>query len=706
MTEFRIKTHPILDTNEEATVSFFWKSEALLARPNEMISSALMANGISIFSHHPADGTPQGIFCANGQCAQCLVIADGVPVKACMTPVKAGMQVKPAEGLPALPYVSRNHSYVEPVIPITETEVLIIGGGPAGLSAAIELGKLGVKCLLIDDKNRLGGKLVLQTHRFFGSTEAVYAGNRGTEIAKKLESNVRALPSVEIWTSAVAIGVFTDQMVGVFRDNERYELVRPKVLLVSTGAREKILAFPGNTLPGIYGAGAFQTLVNRDLVKPCENLFVIGGGNVGLIAAYHAIQAGIHVAGLVEAAPECGGYKVHMDKLLRTGVPIYTSHTVLKAIGEEHVEQVVIAEVDKDFKPIKGTEQVYNCDTVLIAVGLDPVDEFYKRAKQLGFKVHAAGDAEAIAEASAAIFSGKIAGVNIARELGYETDVDTKAWQNLEDVLSSRPGNVIKPSQAFPHEGMYPIMHCTQEIPCNPCSTVCPKGLIKVDQNDIRHLPYYDRSKDEQCINCGRCVAVCPGLAVSIVDFRKQDGKALVSLPYEQDPELLKVGELIEVTGTEGLTLGSYPITQIRKIAGYRDGTQVVTVEVPADIATEASGFRIIEKTDPKPFGLETEHPENLADDAYICRCERVTAGQIRKLIREGVRDINQIKATTKASMGACGGKTCLNMIKRLFQSEGVSLNEVTETSIRPVFVEIPMHVLAQMAANKEDKHE
>lgn len=706
MTEFRIKDHPILDTNEEATVSFFWQSEALLARPNEMISSALMANGISIFSHHPVDGTAQGIFCANGQCAQCLVIADGIPVKACMTPVKAGMRIEPAEGLPALPYVSRNNSYVEPSIPVTETEVLIIGGGPAGLSAAIELGNLGVKCLLIDDKNRLGGKLVLQTHRFFGSTEAVFAGSRGTEIAKKLESNVRGLSSVEIWTSAVAIGIFAEQMIGVFRDNKNYELVRPKVLLVSTGAREKSLAFPGNTLPGIYGAGAFQTLVNRDLVKPCENLFVIGGGNVGLIAAYHAIQAGIHVAGLVEAAPQCGGYKVHMDKLRRTGVPIYTSHTVLKAIGDEHVEQVVIAQVDKNFKPIKGTEQIYDCDTVLIAVGLDPVDEFYRRAKQLGFNVHAAGDAEAIAEASAAIFSGKIAGVNIARDLGYDTNADTQAWQNLEDILSSRPGDVVKTSQEFPHEGMYPIMHCTQEIPCNPCSTVCPKMLIKVDHADIRNLPYYDRSTDEQCINCGRCVAVCPGLAVSIVDFRKQDGKALVSLPFEQDPDLLQIGELIEVTGTEGLTFGSYPITQIRKIVGFRDGTRVVTVEVPADIATEVSGFRIIEETEPKPYEFETEHPENLADDAYVCRCERVTAGQIRQLIREGVRDINQIKAKTKVSMGACGGKTCLNMVKRLFQSEGVNLNEITETPIRPVFVEMPLHVLANLPTNEEVKHE
>jgi sarcosine oxidase, subunit alpha len=127
----------------------------------------------------------------------------------------------------------------------------------------------------------------------------------------------------------------------------------PQVVLVAAGARERFLAFRGNTLPGVYGAGAFQTLVNRDLIRPAEKLFIVGGGNVGLIAGYHALQAGIEVVGLVEALPECGGYKVHKDKLVRMGVPIYTSHTILSASanGEDKVESVTIAQVDSNFQP-------------------------------------------------------------------------------------------------------------------------------------------------------------------------------------------------------------------------------------------------------------------------------------------------------------------------------------------------------------------
>jgi sarcosine oxidase subunit alpha len=296
-------------------------------------------------------------------------------VKSCIERIEPGMSVRPMDGLPVLPLETMPPLMSE--IPLVHIPVLILGGGPAGLSAAIELGKLGIDVILIDDKHRLGGKLVLQTHRFFGSTQAVYAGTRGIDIATRLTDEVSQYPSVQIWLQSTALAVFSDQKVGILKHGSQYTLVRPDTLLVATGAREKFLAFPGNTLPGVYGAGAFQTLVNRDLVRPSVKLFIVGGGNVGLIAGYHALQAGIKVVGLVESLPEIGGYKVHRDKLARMGVPIYTSHTVLSANGAEKVESVTIAGVDQKFQLIAGTERSFECDSLLIAVGLDPVDEFH-----------------------------------------------------------------------------------------------------------------------------------------------------------------------------------------------------------------------------------------------------------------------------------------------------------------------------------------
>lgn len=691
MSDYRIKSHPILIDESEATVPFYWQDKLFYAKPNEMISSALIAQGIQVFRHHVKDHSPQGIFCANGQCSQCMVIADGLPVKACMTAVKQGMKVLPADGLPTLPEIFEPVPETNTFPRFKECEVLILGAGPAGLSAAIELGKLGVQVLLVDDKNHLGGKLVLQTHRFFGSTNAVYAGTRGVDIAKILAKQVEELPSVEIWTNSTAIAVYEDKVVAVYRDQKENTHVKPRILLVATGARERSLSFSGNTLPGVYGAGAFQTLVNRDLVRPCENLFIIGGGNVGLIAGYHAIQAGIHVAGLVEAAPECGGYKVHKDKLARSGVPIYTSHTVLEARGTDKVESVVIAQVDRQFKPIPGTEKVIDCDTLLIAVGLEPVNEFLQIARTIGMDVYSAGDANEIAEASAAIFSGKIVGNEIAKKLGKDLPDIPASWMETEEILKSKPGMIVPETYIDKLEGVFPVFHCVQEIPCNPCSSVCPKDLIYIDEADIRHLPYFNEERADECIACGRCVAVCPGLAVSLVDFRKRSQTALVSLPAEQNYADITVGNDIEVTDTDGVPLGNFKIEKIKTVTGYKDGTRLVSIEVPVEISKQVAGFRVIQQSQVKAFDPDSEFIDDLDDDAYICRCERITAGEIRKLIKMGVKDINQIKAITHASMGACGGKTCLNLIRRMFAAEGVPLAEVTDPPIRPAFVEVPV---------------
>jgi sarcosine oxidase subunit alpha len=515
VTDHRIREHPILATPPVAHVEFTWLGQRLAARHGETIASALIANGVRVFGHHHKDGAPQGIYCANGQCAQCTVVANGLPVKACMAPVSPGMRVVPLDGKPELPDVAGG--WERRGIETVETECLIIGGGPSGLRAAIELARAGIRTMIVDDKHRLGGKLVLQTHKFFGSIDACYAGTRGIDIATRLENDVRSFEHVRVWPHSTAIAVFSDRSVGVLRDGH-YFIVRPEVLLVAAGAREKSLVFGGNTLPGVYGAGAFQTLVNRDLVRAASRLFVVGGGNVGLIAGYHALQAGIEVAGLCEALPECGGYKVHKDKLVRMGVPVFTSHTILSANGIEDVTSVTIARIDDRWKPIPGTEKTFNCDTVLVAVGLDPVDEFIHKAKEFGLPVYAAGDSEEIAEASSAMFTGRIRGLQIARALGRDVGDVPPEWHRTAEVLKSRPGATVSEDIPADPSGVFPVFHCSQEIPCNPCTSICPQHGIRIEGDDIMGLPVF---VGDQCDACEKCVAICPGLAVTLVDTRR-----------------------------------------------------------------------------------------------------------------------------------------------------------------------------------------
>jgi Fe-S-cluster-containing hydrogenase component 2/bacterioferritin-associated ferredoxin len=476
--------------------------------------------------------------------------------------------------------------------------------------------------------------------------------------------------------------------VGVLRDNQHYAIVRPDILLVAAGARERSLVFPGNTLPGVYGAGAFQTLVNRDLVRSAERLFIVGGGNVGLIAGYHALQAGIAVVGLCEALSECGGYKVHKDKLVRMGVRVYTSHTVLRAEGTTAVEAVVIAEVDQSWRPIPGTEKRFECDTILVAVGLDPVNEFLRKANDFGLPAMAAGDSEEIAEASAAMFTGRIRGLEIAKQLGRDVGEIPPEWHRTAEVLKARPGMTITEDLPEARKGVFPVFHCSQEIPCNPCASICPNHSIVIEGDPVMGLPAFT---GHSCDGCEKCVAICPGLAITLVDYRKDPERPTIIIPYEFSAKRIKKGDLVTVLDSEGDILGNVEVTRVRAPKDA-DRALLVRVTAPADIAPRVAGIRVQEPWD-------AQEPQRFAhaigDDEIVCRCERVTARELRALIRSGSRDMNHLKAVTRCGMGACGGKTCPNLIARLFREQGVLPDQVTPMTRRPLFMEVPLGAFA-----------
>ncbi len=668
----------ILPVKTGRKIKFTFDGKYFSAYEDEIISSALFANGIKIFSHHHKDKSPQGIFCANGQCSQCTVMVDGLAMKACVTKLKEGMRIETLNGLPELLASKKKGAFGE--VEEIETDVLIVGGGPSGLSAAAELGKLNISTLIIDDKHKLGGKLVLQTHKFFGSVEDCFAGTRGIDIADKLEEQVRNYPAIKVWLNCECIGVFSDKKVGLLYDG-KYFLIKPKALIIAAGAREKSLPFSGNDLPGVYGAGAFQTLVNRDLIKPSKRLFILGAGNVGLIAAYHALQAGIEVVGIAEAMSSVGGYKVHLDKIKRLGVPVYTSHTILAAEGKKELKSIIVVKVDDKFKPIAGSEKVFEADTLLVAVGLNSVNEFYKQAETAQMKVFICGDAQEIAEASAAMFSGKIVAHKVLKNLGLMTEDVPKFWAEKLNILKSKPGKIYPNKKKHGRNSVYPIIRCSQEIPCNPCVTVCPKKSIKLSGPSIMQNPEFDG----ECIGCLKCLLICPGLAITIVDKRKDKENPLVYLPFEIERGGIKVEDKVRIVDGAGKYLGVAEVADIKDFKA--ENTLVIAVKVPADIADIVASIKLYDGETPKKIsGIEDE----LEDSAIVCRCEKVTVGEIKKVLKSGVRDMNRLKAITRAGMGACGGKTCSSIILNIVMKEGINLEEITDFSQRPLFVEVP----------------
>ncbi len=686
MPDNRIHAHPVLDVPQKEDIYFYWNNSKLMAKKGEMVSSALFANNIKIFGHHHKDGSAQGIFCANGQCAKCTVIANGVPVKACMTSVETNMRVKSVQGLPRLPDVqeSPDISNIEQI----DTDVLIIGGGPAGLSAAIELDANGISAILVDDKDELGGKLVLQTHKFFGSQKDSYAGMRGMDIGRMLAEKIETSTHIDIWKNSTALYVFNDKKVGILKAGV-YKIVTPKVILNAAGAREKFLRFKGNSLSGVYGAGAFQTLVNRDLVKPTEKLFIVGGGNVGIIAGYHALQAGIKVVGLCEALPQCGGYKVHEDKLKRLGVPIYTSHSIVSGNGEESVSSVTIARIDNQFQVVSGTEKTFECDTILIAVGLESVSEFTEEARSAGIRVFSAGDASEIAEASSAMFNGKISGLNIVQYFNPDEGEIPTSWFEKADILKSHPGPVQKIIVPDDETGIFPVIHCKQEIPCNPCSTVCEEGSIIMQDDPIKGRPLFEG----KCKGCMKCLTICPGLAITLVDFRKDKDNPMVFLPYEIANIEVKKNDTIDIVDVDGNPLGSFLVLGARAIK-QSDKTQVVRVKLPKAIAKKAVAFTV--QSAHVSEKLKRKIPLNqIQDDEVVCLCERVTVGEIRELVQKGVTDLNQIKAISRAGMGPCGSKTCKNLMDQIFRAEKIAEKDIVNNVRRPLYIEVPLGIFA-----------
>ena len=182
---------------------------------------------------------------------------------------------------------------------IKETDIAIVGAGPAGLSAACQAAASGAKVLLIDENRLPGGQLFKQIHKFFGS-KAHQAGTRGYMIGRELLKKVED-SGAEVWLNTVVYGMQKDCSLGAIHDGEHWQ-VKAKKVIVAAGAKENYMAFPGSTLPGVMGAGAAQTMINVNRVLPGERILMLGSGNVGLIVSYQLMQAGAEVVALVEMA--------------------------------------------------------------------------------------------------------------------------------------------------------------------------------------------------------------------------------------------------------------------------------------------------------------------------------------------------------------------------------------------------------------------
>jgi sarcosine oxidase subunit alpha len=284
----------------------------------------------------------------------------------------------------------------------TSPDICVIGGGPAGLEAAIVAKELGADVIIADDNPVLGGQLIKQTHKFFGS-QAHYCGVRGFNIGEILSDKVKEL-GIKILLNATVVGYYDDDSLGVLKEDASR---------LSTNGRDELFQLKAKRY--IFATGASENML-----------------------AYQLLQAGAQVAAIVEILDKIGGYYVHAAKIKRAGVPIYLQHTIIEAKGKESVEAAVVSKVGNKFECLNGTKQTIECDMILIAIGLSPLCELLYHAgcridyiPELGGHVphhnenmrtskshiFVCGDLACIEEASTAMLEGKIAGAKAYESL-------------------------------------------------------------------------------------------------------------------------------------------------------------------------------------------------------------------------------------------------------------------------------------------------
>lgn len=257
-----------------------------------------------------------------------------------------------------------------------------------------------------------------------------------------------------------------------------------------------------------------------------------------------------------------------------------------------------------------------------------------------------------------------------------KTGVIYDGCPSMEEILSANGW----PSEERFEKGPVAIAECVQEIPCNPCEAACPFHAVKIG-SPITNTP---RIEEDTCTGCGSCIAACSGLAIFVVDKTYSQNEALISFPFEYLP-LPKKGDEVEA-----LSRGGEYVCQGRVIRVMNpkrnDHTPVITLAVPTARVDQVRTMRRLSLPE-KGRGFERVEPEGmLDDDVIVCRCEEITAREIRDAIRnKKAATVTEVKRRCRAGMGLCQGRTCEKLVSRILTEElGSAPDTITGSTKRP----------------------
>ncbi len=268
------------------------------------------------------------------------------------------------------------------MIKTVHKKVVIIGGGPAGLTAACEFKKRGIDDVIILEREReLGGILRQCIHDGFG-TVRFSQSLTGPEYAQRFIEKIH-LENIEYQTETTVLSITPDRVICAASHNGLINY-KADVIVLAMGCRERTrgaLSIPGSRPAGVYTAGVAQSYINLKNIMVGKNAIILGSGDIGLIMARRLTLEGAKVHGVFEIKPYPNGLSRNIEQCLNDyDIPLYTSHTVTNIKGKERLSSVTVSLVDNSLKPIPGTEREFPCDTLILSVGLIPENELTRGA--------------------------------------------------------------------------------------------------------------------------------------------------------------------------------------------------------------------------------------------------------------------------------------------------------------------------------------